>query len=780
MSETDIAGQQKSLVQSLQERRVPQITAFYLGGGWGLIQFIEWIVERYGLSPYLPDFSLIILFSMLPTVIIVAYFHGRPGTDKWTKIEMVTIPVNLMITVGLLFSIFSGKDLGAATKTLIVENEKGETIERVIAKQEFHKKITLFNIKNDTGDSNLDWLEDGLPMAVHVDLMQDIFIFENSQLYNENLYDKIKRAGFPKGVKLPLTLMKKIANEMHDDYFLVGNLTKENEQFIVKTQLYDTELGNKITENTFSSTNVISLVDSISIAVKHDLKLPDYRIDAIQDLPVVELITENIEAYKNFILGNQNLSYHNNYQIAADYLQQSVDLDPTFAMAHFFLGVVYANDNNSSKSIASLKKAMKFDYKFSPKFKFQTKDTYYIMTGQGDKRLNLVKMQTKLNPDSFEAHLILADLYSKNGDINSAINTLETIRRIAPEPDLFLDDIGLLYLQLNKTEKALEYIKNYATIYSTDVEAFNQLARIYRVLSQDDLAVENYQKALFLDESNMTAMLSLAEIDVKYGRFEKAYKQYQSALMQVEEPRDKYRIYLRLVQFHKLKGQPIKVLESAKNGIEFLKLFSPPLNVSIMKLANMGHFILAGEKEQAFALLSEVDNELKSPFDTLTSIGYAQAYIQLKDLENANKQVNILIKTVDELRSVLGNGLDSLLAEMTAEIAELEQDYTKAIDILLKDAEKSKADHGRFLPIGKLYRLSGNLDDALIYLQKQLVLTPNWATAHHEMGLIFMEREEQEKAVNHLQKAAEIWQEADEIFEPAKENKKLLEQLLGK
>jgi len=48
------------------------------------------------------------------------------------------------------------------------------------------------------------------------------------------------------------------------------------------------------------------------------------------------------------------------------------------------------------------------------------------------------------------------------------------------------------------------------------------------------------------------------------------------------------------------------------------------------------------------------------------------------------------------------------------------------------------------------------------------------------MGLIFMEREEQEKAVNHLQKAAEIWQEADEIFEPAKENKKLLEQLLGK
>ncbi len=55
MSEKDVKEQQVSFFKSLKERRVPQIAGIYLGTSWGLIQFIEWIVERYGLSPYLVE-----------------------------------------------------------------------------------------------------------------------------------------------------------------------------------------------------------------------------------------------------------------------------------------------------------------------------------------------------------------------------------------------------------------------------------------------------------------------------------------------------------------------------------------------------------------------------------------------------------------------------------------------------------------------------------------------------------------------------------------------------
>ncbi len=349
--------------------------------------------------------------------------------------------------------------------------------------------------------------------------MQDIFIYQSSQLLHENIYDKLKRAGFPKGIDLPLTLMNKIARETHDDYFLTGNLTKENTTFTISTKLYDTKSGKMISKSQFTSTDAISLVDDISIKIKQDLKIPDYHIDAIQDLPVTEFISNNTEAYKHFIEGNQKLSYDNDYQQASSDLQKAIKTAPAFAIAYFFLGVVYANDNLSNKSVASLKKAMKFDYKLPQHMKFQTKDTYYIMTGQATKRLNLVKMQTKLCPESLQAYLTLADIYTRSGELNEAITIFEKLRTWAPEPDLYLDEIGLLYLQLNDTDKALKYIKNYADIYHADPEAFNQLAMIYRVTGQDDLVVKNYEKTLFLDQTNMTAMLNLASLDNKIWTF---------------------------------------------------------------------------------------------------------------------------------------------------------------------------------------------------------------------------------------------------------------------
>ena len=41
-------------IQNLLDRRVPQILGLYLGASWGVIQFVEWLTERYGLAKNLP------------------------------------------------------------------------------------------------------------------------------------------------------------------------------------------------------------------------------------------------------------------------------------------------------------------------------------------------------------------------------------------------------------------------------------------------------------------------------------------------------------------------------------------------------------------------------------------------------------------------------------------------------------------------------------------------------------------------------------------------------
>jgi TolB-like protein len=96
-----------SVVQDLFKRRVPQILGVYLAAGWGILEFVDWLVGRYGFSPNLTDLSLTAWACMIPTVFLVAYFHGEAGSQGWTRVEKIGIPINLLAAVAVLAVVIS-------------------------------------------------------------------------------------------------------------------------------------------------------------------------------------------------------------------------------------------------------------------------------------------------------------------------------------------------------------------------------------------------------------------------------------------------------------------------------------------------------------------------------------------------------------------------------------------------------------------------------------------------------------------------------------------------
>ena len=96
--------QRESLIKELFKRRVPQIIGSYFLAGVTAIFFIDWLISRYNLPDYYVSLCLFGLVSIIPTVIVISYFHGAPGKDEWTIIEKTIIPINIMfIIVSLLF-----------------------------------------------------------------------------------------------------------------------------------------------------------------------------------------------------------------------------------------------------------------------------------------------------------------------------------------------------------------------------------------------------------------------------------------------------------------------------------------------------------------------------------------------------------------------------------------------------------------------------------------------------------------------------------------------------
>ena len=84
-----------SIFSELLRRRVPQILAIYGAGCWTVVQIVEWIIDRYLISPHLTDLCLIGMLSFIPSIALISYFHGTPGRDKWHPIEKIGIPINI-------------------------------------------------------------------------------------------------------------------------------------------------------------------------------------------------------------------------------------------------------------------------------------------------------------------------------------------------------------------------------------------------------------------------------------------------------------------------------------------------------------------------------------------------------------------------------------------------------------------------------------------------------------------------------------------------------------
>ena len=72
-------------IKELVHRRIPHIIGSYLIAGTSLILFVDWLVNRYTLPEYYTTLCLFGVIAIMPSVVILAYFHGAPGKDQCTK-----------------------------------------------------------------------------------------------------------------------------------------------------------------------------------------------------------------------------------------------------------------------------------------------------------------------------------------------------------------------------------------------------------------------------------------------------------------------------------------------------------------------------------------------------------------------------------------------------------------------------------------------------------------------------------------------------------------------
>ncbi|MEN8006260.1 MAG: tetratricopeptide repeat protein [Candidatus Krumholzibacteriota bacterium] len=761
-----------NLLQDLRQRRVPQIVSGYVLGGWGVLQFLAFLESRMTVSPHLVNLIGLALLFLLPSVITLAWVHGRPGKDTWGRAPKMVVPANLAATALLLVILFSGRDLGAVTQTIAVEDENGTVKERVVPKDEYRRRVLIFYPENQSGEEGA-WAGETIAYLMSLDLGQDGFVDAVVPL---TMADAMRDAGSDDGHGLPRPLQRKVTRDAHIGYFLTGSIGRRDSQWQLTTELHESESGKTVANRTNEAADLFTLVDRVSLQLREDLGIPAAHLDNNPDLPIAELTSTDPQAVTSQVRAIIAVAHHNDWEAGLQHLEDAVGRDPRFALAQFLLFGVHTTMGNSEGASAAIAAAMDNLYRVPERTAFLIKSQYYFDEKKDpDKAMAVLHMWSRIYPDDVNAYEMQATFYFIRQDLPRTIAAYERILAIDPSRVKYMEELADLHTQLGNYDEAEGYLKRYVDIYPTRTDGYDDLSDFYSATGRLDEARKVLDKALLLEPENLDLNLSLIDLEIKVGKYHESEQALADLMARAGTAKERMRICARQLKLGGVQGMPDVVLDRLEAIYEATLEIQSPLQANIIYSVMLPAASMAGRPTETLSRLAEVKSRIPAPFTDLAGIGEAWVYADLGQVSAATASLAAAVSIVDSYKLETFRPSISLIEGMIAEAA---GDLDAAIPHFREAADKAiKPDPSYQVRLARALRLTGEDEEAMAVLQDALKIEPAHPEYNLELAHLHHRRDDPVKARKHLNVALEAWGGAGPEYLPAREARQLADQL---
>ncbi|WP_420635999.1 tetratricopeptide repeat protein [Candidatus Palauibacter sp.] len=760
-----------SLARNLFERRVPHVLVIYAGGSFALVEFTAFMVDEFLLSPHWTRVVLTAVLLLLPSVAMLAWFHGRQGRDEVPLAEKIGIPANLAVAATVLLLLFGGQDLGAATTAVSVETEDGETVERVVPKAEFRKRTALFPFDAGPGlDEEEAWLTYMAPLVLELDLAADDF-FE--PLLFAAFMQRLAELGFPALRDIPLSLKREVAAEFHSAFIVGGTIEDVEDQYRLTLTLHDAASGSQVSETVHEGPDYLALIDEMSEALADALEIPDR--DEVEDLAVRERLTGNDAAWEAFGQSYPKLLTNPpDLDAAVAGLSAATALDPTFTIAQYQLAVLLLSVNRPGEAVAPIQAAMDHLYRLPERMRFGIKSDYYFMMQQPEKAWAVLEMWAELHPEDPAALRKYIGVQLLRGDWKEMVGTLGTLYRLNPTEHSLLRALAQAHVELGDIDRALEALGQYVERFPEDYSGYLDLARIQRRRGDHDSARDYLDRAIIMEPRMPELLGELASLDLGVGEFESALSGYEGALEAARTPVQRAAALEGLREYYRFRGEMEEAIGMADAWFDEISPAETPMQVVQRRFSDIDLYLDAGRYDDAVALFEELRSQLQPPLSEY-HVPHWQVHIALgaEDIDAARGAHHAAL---DAMEAADFGVLRPALTGDLGRIEELDGNYDAAV-ANYRDAMAQDPGRNLHRRTGRALRKAGRPDEAEEELREALRLRPADPRAHLEMALVLEARGDAAGAVEHLRSALAAWESADESFEPAREARALLAEL---
>ena len=765
-------------VRHLIERRVPHILAIYAGVSWGLVEFTAFAADEFLLSSNWTRMVLVTLLLMLPSVVMLAWFHGKPGKDRdsLAPAERIGIPANVILCAAALWVLFGGDDPGLATNRVTVETEEGDTITRDVVRDEYRKPTALFPFAPGPGIGEDElWVSYAVPEALALDLMADEFFAPIATYWFE---ETAKARGFASLAEAPLVFKRELAQESYAAFMAVGEIDRVDDRYRVTLRMYRIGDASLAAETTHEGTDLLALVDSMSGPVKTALEIP--AREGIEDLPVRGRLSENDAAVEAFFKGLLRRYAWSDREAAIEYLNTATTLDPTFTVAQYMLSeVVEVFGDGATDPLTPLVAAMENLYRMPERYGFRVRADYYRLTGERDRAQAVGEMWVELYPNDLHALRNQSALQRLAGDWGGMLATLDVIQRLNPLDGSVFISKAWAQQELGNDDQASALLTEYTERFPGEVRGYIRLADLHRGKGLHEKVREYLERLSVLEPLETGWTLQLAALDLDVGRLDEARARYERVLDQARTPVTRARARVGLGEYHRRRGEIADAIRSFDVGMEGQDDYRRWISIVPGGVEGILVYLEAGRADRVTALIE--DWRAAFPPGERWDVDVSRLRLTLRlalkvegvdaALE-AHRQASEVVEGVgsEHYRAVLLGDL-GLIRERAGDHAGAAESFRAAIAL--------RPEAAYYRGAGRALRLAARLDEAAVELQEALRLIPADPRAHMEMALVLEAKGDIGGAVEHRRSALAVWENADADFEPAREARVKLAELGG-
>ncbi len=417
-------------------------------------------------------------------------------------------------------------------------------------------------------------------------------------------------------------------------------------------------------------------------------------------------------------------------------------IDPDFALAHADLGVQYYIGGNKTQGEEHFVKALSL--------------------------MDRLTLREKL--------WIRAVVEDWRGNRDQAVEYYKTYLAQYPDDSAGWFRLGWTYMAaLGQKEKAVEAFKRELEISPSDAGAYINLASCYNGLGQYEQAVEYYQKGFELRPSAITGIFVNHEYGfmlVKMGNLQKALETFQKMISEGENSK-KARGYRSMAILEMYQGKYSQAISNLKEAIVLNKVSKVLESEFRDRMFLASAYRTKGRNADFASELAAADHILsQGRFGPGWMVLMAKTYARMGKTREAMKLLNQMISQAQNpiamsfiSRSSRGDQADIYIAK--GEIALATRRSSEAMESF-ELADKLEPGSLGLESLAFGYRTLGKPQEAARKYQEIIAKSwlgaehqEFWILAHYELGKIYEELGDTQKAKEYYEMFLSIWKDAD-------------------